>query len=325
MGFLGRINLHNLGLLFPEQTLKVTSISTSLVGTVISQLEFLGNVLVISGDKSKFLLNLDLVLAKVVIGRCEFSDLLVESTHLAFVILNNLDGVVIVNSQALEFQFNGGESLDGNVILLEGSSQLLVDIIISSRQFHDLLGLDLCCVLELRVGLVGSIKGHFEFGNGDCHLLLNSFNFDLKSVFRVSQFAGKNVDLFTELLLEFSLHLGQFLFKNSNTIVSLLFAGISILVSTGKFLTSMSKFAVVTIHISHAFLESIKFQLQRLNFISKNSPVTAAGFEGHLLTVHLISKLDNLSSAELAVLVGLLIQIGHLLKLGREINVELLR
>merc|ERR1719209_1227635 len=114
----GRINFNHLGLLFPKKTLKVTSISTSLISTVVSKLKFLGNILVISGDSSKLLLNFDLELAKAVVGRCKVCNLFVESSHLTFVILDNLQGVVVSYSQALKFCFNGCQSLDGNVILL---------------------------------------------------------------------------------------------------------------------------------------------------------------------------------------------------------------
>merc|ERR1719154_534913 len=129
----------------------------------------------------------------------------------------------------------------------------------------------------------------------------------------------------TKLLLKLSLHLCKFLLKNSNTVVGLLLTSIGILVSTGKFLTFMSKLAVITVHISHAFLKSIKLHLQRLNFVSKNSPVAGKSFIGHLKTVHLISKLNNLSGTELVILISLLVQVGHLLQLGRQINVGLLR
>merc|ERR1712025_1336115 len=47
------LKIHKLGLLLSQETLKVSSISTSLVGTVISQLEFSGNVIVVPGDSGK--------------------------------------------------------------------------------------------------------------------------------------------------------------------------------------------------------------------------------------------------------------------------------
>merc|ERR1719427_2185898 len=296
---------------------------------VISQLEFSGNVGVVSGDSCKILLKLNLQLAEVVVDGGEFSDLLCKSSHLEFIILNNLDGVVVVKSDRLEFSFNLSKSLNGNVILLKRSCKLFVDIIISSSQFHDLLSLDLASVLKLAVGLVRSIKRHFKFSDGDGHLLLNSFNFNLKSGFRFSKFTGKNINFnnkfllhnfkflsgTTKLLFKFSLHLSKFLLKKSNTIKGLLFAGISILVSTGKLLTFMSKFAVITVHISHAFLESIKLHLQSLAFIIKNTLVTGKSFIAHL---------DNISSTSLVVLISPLIQVGHLLQLGGKISAILL-
>merc|ERR1719206_911243 len=75
---LSRINFNHLGLFFPEKTLKVTSISTSLIGTVISKLKFLGNILVISGDSSKFLLNFDLELSTTLLQSCNICNLFVE-------------------------------------------------------------------------------------------------------------------------------------------------------------------------------------------------------------------------------------------------------
>merc|ERR1712025_746457 len=247
---LGIVKLQKLGLLLPQETLKVSSISTSLVGTVISQLEFSGNVIVVPGDSGKVLFNLDLDLSDVGVGASELSNLLAEGSHLALVVLDNLDSVVVVDGDSLQLGLNLSKPLDGDVILLDRSSKLLLSIIIGRSQLHDFLGLSLGGHLELTVGLVGGIEGHLELGDGDGHLLLDGLNLNLQLGLGVSKSAGKNIDLLdqlplgnlellagsSELLVKVSLQLGKLLLEGGDTVKSLLFSGIGILVGTGKLL-----------------------------------------------------------------------------------------
>merc|ERR1719367_430132 len=332
-------NLHQLGLFLSQQALKVSGISSCLVGTVISQLEFSGDVLVVSGNGGEILLNLDLDLGQVGVGAGKFSHLLAEKSHLALVVLDDLDGVVVVDSDGLQLGLDLGEPLDGDVVLLDRAGELLVDIIVGSGELHQLLSLSLGSHLELAIGLVGGIKSHLKFSDGDCHLLLDTFNFNLQLGLRISQLAGKKIDFLnqlplgnfkfftgtSELLLKVSLELSQFLLKSSNTIKSLLLASISIFVCTCKLFTLMGQFAIVTVHISHALLECIQFRFQRLDFISKNTLVTIESFVSHLETIGLVRDLDNFIGTSLAVTVSLLIQISHLLQLGGKISVGPLR
>merc|ERR1719367_380781 len=323
-------NLHQLGLFLSQQALKVSGISSCLVGTVISQLEFSGDVIVVSGNGGEILLNLDLDLGQVGVGAGKFSHLLAEESHLALVVLDHLDGVVVVDSDGLQLGLDLGEPLDGDVVLLNGAGELLVDIIVGGCELHQLLSLSLGSHLELAIGLVGGIKSHLKFSDGDCHFLLDTFNFNLQLGLRISQLAGKKIDFLnqlplgnfkfftgtSELLLKVSLELSQFLLKSSNTIKSLLLASISIFVGTCKLFTLMGQFAIVTVHISHALLECIQFRFQRLDFISKNTLVTIESF---------VRDLDNFIGTSLAVTVSLLIQISHLLQLGGKISVGPLR
>merc|ERR1719367_1313884 len=332
-------NLHQLGLFLSQQALKVSGISSCLVGAVISQLEFSGDVIVVSGDGGEILLNLDLDLGQVGVGAGKFSHLLAEKSHLALVVLDHLDGVVVVDSDGLQLGLDLGEPLDGDVVLLDRAGELLVDIIVGSGELHQLLSLSLGSHLELAIGFVGGIKSHLKLSDGDGHLLLDGFNFNLQLGFRVGQLVGKKIDLLnqlplgnfelfastSELLLKFSLKLGQFLLKSSNTVKSLLLACISILVSTCELLTLMREFAIVTVHISHALLECIQFRFQRLDFISKNTLVTIESFVSHLETISLVRDLDNFIGTSLAVTVGLLVQVGHLLQLGSKIGIGSLR
>merc|ERR1719367_2189824 len=322
-------NLHQLGLFLSQQALKVSGISSCLVGTVISQLEFSGDVLVVSGNGGEILLNLDLDLGQVGVGAGKFSHLLAEKSHLALVVLDHLDGVVVVDSDGLQLGLDLCEPLDGDVVLLDGAGELLVDIIVGSGELHQLLSLSLGSHLELAIGLVGGIKSHLKFSDGDCHLLLDTFNFNLQLGLRISQLAGKKIDFLnqlplgnfkfftgtSELLLKVSLELSQFLLKSSNTIKSLLLASISIFVGTCKLFTLMGQFAIITVHISHALLD----------FISKNTLVTIESFVSHLETIGLVRDLDNFIGTSLAVTVSLLIQISHLLQLGGKISVGPLR
>merc|ERR1719367_959184 len=332
-------NLHQLGLFLSQQALKVSGISSCLVGAVISQLEFSGDVLVVSGNGGEILLNLDLDLGQVGVGAGKFSHLLAEKSHLALVVLDDLDGVVVVDSDGLQLGLDLGEPLDGDVVLLHGAGELLVDVVISSSELHDLLSLSLGGHLELTIRLVGGIKSHLELSDGDGHLLLDSFNFNLQLGFRVSQLAGKKIDLLnqlplgnfelfassSELLLKVSLKLGQFLLKSSNTVKSLLLASISILVSTCKLFTLMRQFAIVTVHISHALLECIQFRFQRLDLIGQDTLVTIESFVSHLETISFVGDLDNFVGTSLAVTIGLLVQVGHLLQLGSKISIGSLR
>merc|ERR1719367_2462318 len=323
-------NLHQLGLFLSQQALKVSGISSCLVGTVISQLEFSGDVIVVSGNGGEILLNLDLDLGQVGVGAGKFSHLLAEESHLALVVLDHLDGVVVVDSDGLQLGLDLGEPLDGDVVLLNGAGELLVDIIVGGCELHQLLSLSLGSHLELAIGLVGGIKSHLKFSDGDCHLLLDTFNFNLQLGLRISQLAGKKIDFLnqlplgnfkfftgtSELLLKVSLELSQFLLKSSNTIKSLLLASISIFVCTCKLFTLMGQFAIVTVHVSHALLECIQFRFQRLEFISKNTLVTIESFVSHLETIGLVRDLDNFIGTSLAVTVSLLIQISGKISVG---------
>merc|ERR1719367_2500571 len=323
-------NLHQLGLFLSQQALKVSGISSCLVGTVISQLEFSGDVLVVSGNGGEILLNLDLDLGQVGVGAGKFSHLLAEKSHLALVVLDDLDGVVVVDSDGLQLGLDLGEPLDGDVVLLNGAGELLVDIIVGGCELHQLLSLSLGSHLELAIGLVGGIKSHLKFSDGDCHFLLDTFNFNLQLGLRISQLAGKKIDFLnqlplgnfkfftgtSELLLKVSLELSQFLLKSSNTIKSLLLASISIFVGTCKLFTLMGQFAIVTVHVSHALLECIQFRFQRLDFISKNTLVTIESFVSHLETISLVRDLDDFIGTSLAVTVSLLIQLGGKISVG---------
>merc|ERR1711872_177056 len=79
-------------------------------------------------------------------------------------------------------------------------AQFFVNIIISSSQLHDLLSLNLGGVLELSVRFVRSIKRHFKLSDSNSHLLLDSFNFNLKSVLRICELPSKNIDFINKFL-----------------------------------------------------------------------------------------------------------------------------
>merc|ERR1719429_128273 len=106
---------------------------------------------------------------------------------------------------------------------------------------------------------------------------------------------------------------------------SLLLASISVLVGTGELLALMAQLAVVAVHVSHALLEGVKLGLEGLDLVSEDALVTVQGLVGHLQAVSFVGDLDNLVGAILAVAVGLLVQVGHLLQLGGEVSIGSLR
>merc|ERR1712168_1203994 len=127
----------------------------------------------------------------------------------------------------------------------------------------------------------------------------------------------------TKLLVKVSLELGKLFLKNSNTVEGLGLTSISILVSTGKLLSFMSKFAVLTVSVGVSLLESVQFQLERLQLILQFSLDLSQRLVIHLQTIHIIAKSDNFIGASFAVLVSSLVEVGHLLQLDGEVIASL--
>merc|ERR1719500_1521093 len=229
--------------------------------------------------------------------------------------------------------------LDSDIVLLDGAAELLLDVIVGGGELHNLLSLSLGSHLELAVALVGGVKGHLELSDGDGHLLLDLLDLNPQLVLVVGQLAGEKVDLLNklplgnlellagtaELLLKVGLKLSELLLKSSHTVQSLQLASISVLVSTGELLALVTQLAVVAVHVGHALLEGIELHLEGLDLISEDALVTVQGLIGHLEAVSIVGDLHNLVCTSLAVAVGLLVEVGHLLQLGAEVSVGPLR
>merc|ERR1719305_435216 len=336
-GLLGVGQVHNLGLLLAQQALKVLSVATGLVGTVIGQLELPGDIVVVPRHGSQFLLQLHLDLGQVVVDGSQLVGSGVQATKLGLVVLVDLDSSVIGGPHGLELNLNLLQVLDGDIVLLERTSKLLVDIIVGSSQLHNLLGLHLGSVLQLSVALVGGVQGHLQLGDGHGHLLLDNLNLVLQSGIGLGQLSGQHVDLHQHLLLlglEFGsgtgqtllgvgTELGQLLLKLGNTVQGLLLSGVGVLVGTGQLLTLVTQLPVVAVQLGEPLLEGIKLHLHGLEFILQLTTDTGQTLVGHLQPVHLVGDLENLLGASLAVTVSALVQVGHLLQLGTQLRVAL--
>ena len=132
----------------------MSGISAGLVGTVVSKLEHPGDVVVAPGDGREVLLDLGLELSEALVGIGQLSNLLADAGELGLVVLDNLDRVVVVNSDGLQLGPNLGGPLDSDVVLLDRATELLLDVIVGRGELHDLLSLSLGGHLELAIGLV---------------------------------------------------------------------------------------------------------------------------------------------------------------------------
>merc|ERR1719305_915639 len=174
-GLLGVGQVHNLGLLLAQQALKVLSVATGLVGTVIGQLELPGDIVVVPRHGSQFLLQLHLDLGQVVVDGSQLVGSGVQATKLGLVVLVDLDGGVVGGPHGLELNLNLLQVLDGDIVLLERTSKLLVDIIVGSSQLHNLLGLQFGSGTGQTLLSVGTELGQLllELGNTVQGLLLS--------------------------------------------------------------------------------------------------------------------------------------------------------
>merc|ERR1719430_1929694 len=339
MGLLGVVDLDNLSLLLSQQRLEVVSIRSGLVGAIISQLQLASNVVIVLGNLAQVLLQLDLDLTQLSVSLGQLLHLSGQTSELGLVVLDGHQALLVVGRHALELSLDGGEFLDGDIILLHTGSQLLVNIIVGHGQLHDLFSLDLASVLQLDVGLVGTIQRHLQLSDGDGHLLLDDLNLVLQLGLTIVQLSGQNIDLInqfllvglifsrdsTELLVEVSLQLSELLLQNRLLVESLGFVFLRLLVSTSQFLSLVSNLPVVTVKISEPLLKSIQLSLVRLKLILQLQLDLSQRLVGHLHAIHLVAHLNDFSSTGLRVLISLLPQVGHLLQLDGKVVAGLVR
>ncbi|KNC33082.1 hypothetical protein FF38_04698 [Lucilia cuprina] len=100
-----------------------------------------------------------------------------------------------VQLRAYFFQFTiqTGQTTLSNTVLIQGGLQLTLNVFVVGLQFGQLQGLFLDNLLQINVGLVGNIQGHFQFGDLDLQLLLNALDFGLQAGFG---FNNASVQLF---------------------------------------------------------------------------------------------------------------------------------
>merc|ERR550539_892664 len=322
------VDLHKLGLLLPEEGLKVVCVRSSLVGAVICQLQLSGNVVVVLGHLPELLLQLCLHHHQLVVGAGQLVHLSVESVQFKLVILDGSQRLVVVGCDLLVGNIQLSQLLDGHIILLHAGTKLPVHILVGGCQLHDLLVLHLAGVLQLGVALVGGIQRHLELSDGDRHLLLDHLNLILQPGLGLSKPPAKNVDLVHQLLLvrlilascstesflKLGLQLGNLLLQELHLVHSLCLLVVRLLVSPGQFLSLVNHLPVVAVQIGEPLLQGIHLSLEGLQLILQLGLHLGEALVGHLDAVHLVAHLDNILGAGLGVAVSLLVKVGHLLQ-----------
>lgn len=171
-----------------------------LLVTLVADAQLLGHLLVVGSDHRQLLLQLRLQRHQVDIGSGQLIDaaagLLVLQLHGAL----GTVGAVQMRAHLLQLTIQTGQTTLGNAVLIEGSLQLALHILVVGLQFGQLQRLLLDHLLQIDVGLVGHIQRHLQLGDLDLQLLLDASHLGLQAGLRLNDAGIELLDLNAGLL-----------------------------------------------------------------------------------------------------------------------------
>lgn len=154
-------------------------------------MKFACDFLVVAGNLRDFLFDLGLGSGQADVNVGDLVDAGLRFFVLQFNGTLGAQRVLVVDADLFQFAGERLKTALSNAKLVKGLLQLALDFVIVGLQFSQLQRLLLDDLLQVNVRLVGNVQGHFQLGDVNLELLLDTQHFGLEAGFGLNDASVK--------------------------------------------------------------------------------------------------------------------------------------